>query len=79
MNQQEAVRVSKALKRVETQRERQRIIQASIEAGLSEVPEMDRAMEIFVLGIDNFGETSGRELALALHLHLTKKGYYEGE
>jgi hypothetical protein len=79
MKQKEAVAISRALKKVEVQRERQLIIQASIDAGLREVPEIDRAMEPMVLSIDNFGETSARELAIALVLCLTKKGYYEGE
>ena len=79
MNQQEAVQISRALKRVEKQRERQEIMQAAIEVGLEEVPEIDRAMEVVTLTTENFGEASGRELAIAIVLHLTKTGYYEGK
>ena len=79
MNQQEAVKISKALKKVKTQKERQQIIQASIMAGLEEVPEIDEAMETIVLPVKNFGEASGRELAMMMDLFLIKKGYYEGE
>lgn len=77
MNQQEAVKISKALKKVTVQRERQEIIQAAVLAGLTEVPEIDTAMEPVTLTTQNFGEASGRELAMILQLFLTEKGYYE--
>ena len=76
MNQQEAAQISRALKRVETANERQQIMQAAIEAGLREVPEIDTAMEVVTLNVKNFGEASGRELAVAMILYLTKTGYY---
>ena len=79
MKQQDAIQVSRALKRVTRQRERQEIMQAAIEVGLKEVPEIDTAMEVVTLNTRNFGETSGRELAIAMILHLTKTGYYEGK
>ena len=79
MNQQDAIQVSRALKKVKTSRERQEIMQAAIEAGLREVPEIDTAMEAVTLNTRNFGEASGRELAIAMILYLTKTGYYEGK
>ena len=77
MNQQEAVKISRALGKVTENKERSEIIQASILAGLKEVPEIDEAMEAITLPVRNFGEASARELAMILHLFLTKKGYYE--
>ncbi len=77
MNQQEAVKISRALKKVTEHEERLEIIQASTLAGFKEVPEIDRAMETISLPIKNFGEASGRELAMILHLFLTEKGYYK--
>ena len=77
MNQQEAVKVSRALRKVTENKERQQIVQASILAGLEEVPEIDEAMEAITLPVKNFGEASARELAMILHLFLTEKGYYE--
>ena len=77
MNQQEAVKISRALKKVTENKERLEIIQASVLAGLTEVPEIDEAMETISLPVKNFGEASGRELAMILHLFLTEKGYYE--